>query len=74
MTRRDGMKTIHELEREFSAIKSQKLPRKEKASLVKLLRCQLWEIDAVSAANPDYPLSEIHRSQRLMRMMSAYIK
>lgn len=68
------MKTVSDLEQEFSNIKSKRIPRLEKIPLVKLVRGGVQQIERKAASDFSFPLQEIRKAVSFLIILDDYLK
>lgn len=68
------MKSVNEMEREFSNIKSKRIPRSEKLPLVRAIRGGVQSIELAAAQDFSFPLSEIQKARAFLIALDDYLR
>lgn len=68
------MKTIRDLQVEFSAVKSKRLPRVEKLPLVQAIRVGVSAIERAAASDFSFPLEEIQKVRGFLIELDDYLR
>lgn len=68
------MKTLGELEREYSAIKTKKIPRSDKIALVMKIRQEIGHIERAAASDFSFPLETIQKTRAFLILIESYMK
>lgn len=68
------MKTVRDLKREFSDIKSKRLPRTDKMPFVKAIRGGVQQIEIAAARNFSFPLDEIQKAKAFLIELDDYLR
>jgi hypothetical protein len=68
------MKTISDLEREFSTVKARRVPRDQKLPLVRSIRGGVSEIEKKAASDFSFPLQEIQKARAFLVVLDDYLR
>lgn len=68
------MKTISDLQQEFSALKSKRLPRADKLPLARKIRGGVSEIERAAASDFSFPLDEIQKARAFLIVLEDYLR